>query len=355
MNKIEIIEGDAVSEEISIRKIVVSISKWVTFLRSKIIIICILGVIIGVLSFAYAFFKKPIYTATLTFALEEERGGNMSGALGIASSLGFDLGGGGASGIFSSSNIMDLMKSRLVVEKSLQRQIQVEGNKMNLGDYYFQHFFYDNKKGGAAKNENKDFSSYKTKREQDSLMNVIYTSIIDGGVLSVFQKDKKVSIISIQVISTDEIFAKEFAESIASEVSTFYIETKSRKARINYEILQRQTDSIRNELNNAVTGVAVANDNTFNLNPALNVKRVVSTKRQIDVQANTAILTQLVANLEMAKVSLRKETPLIQIIDKPRLPLIKSESKKVKNSVIGFLIGVLLSSLFFIVKEKVRQ
>jgi hypothetical protein len=42
---------------------------------------------------------------------------------------------------------------------------------------------------------------------------------------------------------------------------------------MNLEILQHQTDSIRSVLNEAITGVAVATDNTFNLNPALNVRR----------------------------------------------------------------------------------
>jgi len=49
------------------------------------------------------------------------------------------------------------------------------------------------------------------------------------------------------------------------------------------DILQRQTDSIRRELNGLITGVAVANHNTFNLNPALNVRRAPSARRQVDV------------------------------------------------------------------------
>jgi hypothetical protein len=51
------------------------------------------------------------------------------------------------------------------------------------------------------------------------------------------------------------------------------------------------------------------------LNPALNVRRTPSAKRQIDVQANTAILTEIVKQLALAKVTFRKETPLIQVID----------------------------------------
>jgi hypothetical protein len=45
----------------------------------------------------------------------------------------------------------------------------------------------------------------------------------------------------------------------------------------------------------------------------------------VDVQANTAILTEeLVKQTELAKVTLRKETPLIQIMNGPILPLTKN-------------------------------
>ena len=70
----------------------------------------------------------------------------------------------------------------------------------------------------------------------------------------------------------------------------------------------------------------------------MNIKRIPSSKRQIDVQANTALLTQLVTNLELARVALRKETPLIQIIDQPILPLKKDKLSKLKSLVIGGLI-----------------
>ena len=108
-------------------------------------------------------------------------------------------------------------------------------------------------------------------------------------------------------------------------------------------ILEKQTDSIRRELNGAITGVAAANDNTFGLNPALNVRRAPTARRQVDVQANTAILTELVKQSELAKVTLRKETPLIQIIDRPILPLEKERFGKVKGILTGgFLAGFLV-------------
>jgi hypothetical protein len=187
-------------------------------------------------------------------------------------------------------------------------------------------------------------------RAQDSILGLIYANISSNG-LSVGQKDKKIAIISIDVASTNELFSKYFTEALVKEVSDFYIETKSKKSRENMLILERQTDSIRRALNGAITGVAIANDNTFALNPAMNVRRAPSARRQVDVQANTAILTELVKQSELAKVTLRKETPLIQVIDSPILPLVKVSFGKGKGIVVFGGVAVFLSLLILALRR----
>jgi len=142
---------------------------------------------------------------------------------------------------------------------------------------------------------------------------------------------------------------------LLKETSDFYIETKSKKARLNVDILQRQADSIRSELNSAITGVATTSDNVYNLNPALNVKRTPSIRRQVDVQANTAILTQLVAQLEMAKVGLRKETPLVQLIDRPILPLEKDKVGRLKSLILGGFLAGFLTVLYLVFGQLYRK
>jgi uncharacterized protein involved in exopolysaccharide biosynthesis len=191
-------------------------------------------------------------------------------------------------------------------------------------------------------------------REHDSIMGKMYEDLSKTS-LTVAQKDKKISIISIDVKSENEAFAKAFSETLAKQVSDFYVDTKSKKARMNMAILQHQTDSIRAELNGAITGVAIANDNTFMLNPALNVNRAPSAKRQVDVQANTAILTELVKQTELAKVTLRKETPLIQVIDRPILPLPKEKFGKAKGLIVGGIMVSFILILFLLAKRIIKQ
>ena len=338
------------NDEITLKELLEKAKEWYSYLLSQWKIIVLAGVIGAALGLTYSIFKKPVYTATLSFALEDEKSGSggLGSALGLASSLGLDLG-GSAGGAFSGANLNELFKSRSMVEQTLMQPVLAGKDTISLAEMYIRTQEWRDKWGNKPKLKGIQFPPL-TKRKyftrvHDSIMGEMYEDLSETG-LSIVQKDKKISIITMDVKSENEAFAKAFSETLAKQVSDFYVDTKSKKARMNMAILQHQTDSIRAELNGAITGVAVANDNTFMLNPALNVNRAPSAKRQVDVQANTAILTELVKQTELAKVTLRKETPLIQIIDRPILPLFKEKISKA----IGILLGVISACFFMVLK-----
>lgn len=346
------------NDEISLKDLLKKIKEWYSYLLTQWKIIVLAGIIGATLGILYSFTKKPIYTATLTFALEDEKsGGGLGGALGLASSFGIDVGGGGGS-MFSGSNLTELFKSRSMVEQTLMTPVNVNGKVISLVEMYIQ-----NNKWREAWNDNPklknieflpDVNHKYFTRVHDSILGVIYQNLSKSS-LSVKQKDKEIAITSIDVVSNNELFSLYFCQTLAKQVSQFYIDTKSKKARNNMRILEHQVDSVRAELNSAITGVAVANDNTFNLNPALNVRRTPSVRRQVDVQANTAILAELVKQSELAKVTLRKETPLIQVIDPPILPLKKERFGKLKGLIIGGFMFGFLTVLFLIAKRLLKD
>src|SRR6187402_1609497 len=105
------------SDEITLKELLTKTKEWFTYLLSKWMIILICALAGAALGFANAYFKKPLYTAALSFALEDpQSSGNITNALGLASQLGLDLGGGGG-GIFSGANLVELFKSRVMVEQ----------------------------------------------------------------------------------------------------------------------------------------------------------------------------------------------------------------------------------------------
>lgn len=342
------------NDEITLKELLEKGKEWYFYFLLQWKIIVLAGFIGAVLGLAYSFLKKPTYTATLTFALENEKSGGSGGLMSLASQFGLDLGGSGG-GIFEGSNLIELFKSRTMVEQALMKPVFYKGDTISLAEMYIQ-----NKKWRESWNKKPKFAKIQfipdTKRKyftrtHDSILGVIYSDL-SKNYLSVAQKDKKISIITMEVTSSNELFSLYFCENLARQVGQFYIATKSKKARANMEILERQTDSIRAELNNAISGLASANDNTFNLNPALNIRRVPSAKKQVDVQANTAILTELVKQTELAKVTLRRETPLIQVLDRPILPLAKERLGKLKGIVMGgFLAGFL--TVFILLMKRI--
>jgi len=343
------------NDEISLKELINKAKGWYFYLLTKWKIIVLSGIIGASLGLTYSFMKKPLYTATLSFALEDEKsgGGGLGGALGLAGSLGLDIGGSGGS-IFAGSNLTELFKSRRMVEKTLLNPVVINGKIISLAEMYIQTNKWRESWSNNPKLKNIQFLPGDKRigftRIHDSILGVIYSDLSKRALL-VGQKDKKSSIISIDVTSTNELFSFYFCEALAKQVGEFYVDTKSKKARDNMRVLDKQTDSIRKELNGAITGVAVANDNTFMLNPALNVRRTPSARRQVDVQANTAILTELIKQSEMAKVALRKETPLIQVIDRPIMPLPKERFGKAKGIVLGGILLSFFSVLFLIIRR----
>lgn len=348
-------KGAMVKDEISLKELIEKGKEWYIYLLSQWKMILLAGILGAVLGLAYSLVKKPVYTAVLTFALEGDKSAGSGGVMSLASQFGISLGSSGGS-IFEGSNLNELFKSRTMVEQALMQAAVYKGDTISLAEMYIQ-----NKEWRKAWNKKPKFARIQflpeTKRKyftrvHDSILGVIYTDLSKNS-LTVGQKDKKIDIITMEFSSNNEQFAKDFCETLARQVGQFYITTKSKKARNNMEILEKQTDSIRQELNNSIAGLASANDNTFNLNPALNIRRVPSARKQVDVQANTAILTELVKQTELAKVTVRRETPLIQVLDKPIYPLEKVQFGKKKGVVIGGFLAVFLILLFLIFKRSI--
>ena len=125
-----------------------------------------------------------------------------------------------------------------------------------------------------------------------------------------------------------------------SIVNQFYFETKTLKTGSNLEILKKQSDSVKNVLDESILFLAEKDQNIPNLNTLDKVSMVPYQKAMIDVQANSAIYGEIVKQLELAKVTHRNNMPLIQIIDKPILPLENSRWKFLKTFILSFIIGI---------------
>lgn len=330
------------NEEISLGVVVENLREWSTYVLSKWFILLAFIILGALAGFGYAYFKKPVYTASTTFVLEESGGvggGAMGQYAGLASMVGIDLG-GGSNGLFSGDNITALYKSRNMLQKVLLSTATFSGKKEQLIHHYIEFNQLRDKWAGYPALQNISFAdTSKFTLLQDSIMGEVVDDI-NLNYLSILKPDKKASIIQVQVIAKDQAFAKAFSDQVVATVNDFYVQTKMKKSTDNLAILQHQTDSVRAVMNGAIYASASTMDATPNLNPTRQVLRAPIQRSQFNAEANKAILGELIKNLELSKISLRKETPLIQVIDKPVIPLKKDKAGKLKSMVLGaFLFG----------------
>jgi len=151
--------------------------------------------------------------------------------------------------------------------------------------------------------------------------------------------------------STDELFAKEFNNKLVEMVNKFYVQTKTKKSLENVQVLQHQADSVKAVLNSSIGGVASAMDAAPNANPQMQTLRVASQRKQVDVQASSAVYGEIVKDLEIAKITLRQDVPLIQMIDMPVVPLENDHIKVLKGLAIGFLLGAFVITSWLFIKR----
>jgi uncharacterized protein involved in exopolysaccharide biosynthesis len=343
-------------KEITLNDLVLKLYDWYKYLKSKILVLALAGLIGITLGYVYALLKKPRYEAVATFALEDSgASGAMGQYAGLASMIGLDLGGSGGSGIFQGDNIIELYKSRAMIQQTLLSEQVFDGKKLLLIEKYMDF----NELSNASENPASEKLQFRVagnnlrSRVQDSLLGEVVDRI-NRENLTVTKPDKKSTIIKVEFTSKDELFAKAFTDRIIKNVSDFYIQTKTEKSSRNVSVLKHQTDSVRRMLNGAIAGMASAVDANPNPNPSRQVLRVPSQRRQIDAEANKAILIELVKNLELSKISLMKETPLIQVVDLPVLPLKRVAPGKIASMIVGGLVLVMLTMIGLLISRGFR-
>lgn len=346
------------AEESGMKETIVDLINWYHYLVKfwqYILFFAIIGAVIG---FVIPYFSKPTYTGRLTFVLEEKSSSSLGGAAAIASQFGFDLGGGAGGGAFSGDNIMDVLESRLIVEQALLKELPNQKQRQTLIDFCIANKIVMEDAKIAENLAFKDLKfpigldPDKLTFLQDSVMGEAVEEIIKEN-LSVTRPDKKKSVMSITCISSNQLFSKYFPEFLVEEATDFYIRTKTLRSKSNVNVLQTKTDSVRRELGLALYGRAYFDDK--NLNSIKQAAQLPRVKKELEVQALTAMYTELVKNLELNKVLLMRETPLVQVIDHPILPLRKEKVGKAKSLVLGMFLGAFITCMYLIALRKWKE
>lgn len=332
------------SEEILFFSFVRKLIQAVKYLKTKKLIIFLGGFVFAILAATIVYFSSPKYTAKVTFFSDNDKGGKLGGYASIASQFGIDLGMGNE-GAFSGDNLIALFKSRVIIEKTLYSKADSNSKELLIDQYFINHKI---EKIGLRGRKTFDltqtlFSQVDDQRLKDSVVGLICDKYCKEN-LEIEKIDRKVDIIYVALTENNEVYAKKFTEKMVNNVIDYYMNYKTSKSRNNVEILRHQADSVRECLYGGISTVAALND--LNVNPLKQTPKTGIQKKQTEMQVNAALYTELLKNLEISELTLKKETPLIQVIDRPILPLKNQKMGRAMGAIIGMIIGSILTCIF---------
>ena len=307
-------------------------------LSKNLSIILLITIIAGVIGFFKTSSVKPTYTATYSFVLSvDQKTGGLSG---LASQLGLDASTPGSDNIFSSDNIIDLFKSRTLVGKSLMAIADTPSHKNLFAIIASRKYPEDFNSLGPFATDPIKFNSKQT---------TFYHKVISDvdSSFNVYKKDRKLTFFIINATDTDPHIAYLTAKHVLNQTSQYFIATKTRVSSNSVKLLRHEADSLSGILKNAFNSSANLVDQTYNINPSATSQRAKIQYNQAIVNAVSLAYTEVLRNLEVAKLNLQKETPLYRIIDEPELPLIAIRPNILKKTIIYSFLGFLLATSLF--------
>jgi uncharacterized protein involved in exopolysaccharide biosynthesis len=300
---------------------------------------------------SYNYLINPTYYARTTFVLDNNSESSMGDLSSIASLAGINASSFiDASSLFQIDNIQELYRSDKMIRKALMSKVNESKNNLSLIELLVKSEKSEKKWKNLGVDLNKLNSNKIFSRLEDSLTKDVINSIKKNYLL-VDKPSRKTTILEIGFNHKSEKLAKNFNHNLVKIVNQFYNETKTLKTGSNLKILQRQSDSVKNILDTSIMILAEIDQRIPNPNPITKVSLVPYQKAMIDVQANSAIYQELLKQLELAKVTHRNKTPLIQIIDEPIYPLENSRWKLFKTLIYGLCFGFGFSILLLSIRR----
>ena len=339
------------NKEIELKEVFSTISELKKELHSNLFKIFLLVISFTVLSLVFSLAQDPRYKAELSFVVEDtQKSAPLSSMSGLASQFGFDMF-SSSNSTFSQANIMDLLKSRGVISKTLLQK----SNYTDKSDFFIDSYLKIN----SINNDWNEIQSLKHLNFHDkltiihdSIITLVWQKIIEEDI-SVEIKNDETDIIYLSFTCSDEKFAKFFSESLISEMSRMYISYQTKQSTNTISFLQNRADSVFVELEKAEQEFARVKDINQRIIKASGRLKELQLMRNVEV-LNTMYL-ELVKNIEVSKLTLLNQTPIIQVIDKPILPLEDTKMSIFLVLLITIFISTTFSVIYIVLKKLVND
>lgn len=327
-----------------------------SFARLKWFFLVVLSTLIGgIVGIIYSQYQKPKFESRLSFSLDAGAAdGALSSAMNLAAQFGLGLGSGQS--MFDGDNILEIMKSRRMVECVLLSVDTFDNKPSTLIQHYLEHSDFKEKiqKKPRLKDISFPLGTQKASMSylQDSILYEVYQTFIKENMVAQ-RPDKKLSIYEVKVTSLNEQFSKVFTDRIVDSTDSYYIAITSKKDLETLKILEMRVASIKGDVSESIEARASVMDQ--NINPAFARVQAPVLKQQYNIQAYSEAYKEMFKTLEMARYQYLKKIPLLQVIDHANYPMKRIYMGKIKAFVYFSVIGALLSIFLILLYKNLRK
>lgn len=152
--------------------------------------------------------------------------------------------------------------------------------------------------------------------------------------------DRRLGTVSLSVTTKWPSVSFALAQSLVQGLNRFNIETRRSQATAEREFVERQADQAKTDLRSAEDNLQnFLQQNRDPSSPQLAFER---DRLQREVLLRQSVYNGLMQSEEQAKIREVRNTPVITLIDTPRLPVIGQPHHTVKRTILGGFIGAML-------------
>ncbi|HEX5113053.1 MAG TPA: GNVR domain-containing protein [Saprospiraceae bacterium] len=302
----------------------------------------------------YRYFKYiPLYTATITFNVDEDEGGGNQGLTGILGQFGL---GAVRPSRYNLDKILALSKSRRVIQESLFSKITVDGKE----DYIANHLLREYKLN-ANGTDSKASSFYFTHDslqiftpEENAMLLTLYGTIIGPPdqpkkalMASSYNEDS--NIMTLSVTTTNETISLALAQRMFDSLSKYYINKAIEKSLKTFNLVSMKRDSVLGVLK--ATEYQLASFKDAHRSMLMRTDQITELRLQREVAALTAMYAEVLKNVEVADFTVKNKTPFIQVIDTPLAPIQPALLSFLRLMLFGILAGGFIGSALVIARR----
>ncbi len=359
-NRSENVEQFQYEDEITLKELILKIKEFYHEIIKSWKLLILLAILFAIFMGYRAYTSEVSYSANLTYMVNKNEGGGLGAIGGILGQFGFSSKSGS-----NKDRIVSLSKSRKVIEKVMFEKVTINSQNDYIANHLITHLDTIDKwyRDKLMKGEKHPLDGFKFKEhfsyDNDTVrmaIKVIYSKIVGGektkGCMSTGY-DEDSGVLHINTTLGQQELAADITNITFDKLSDYYVKKTIEAQKATYDIVKFKTDSIGALLKIKENSLANVVDKThFAQTSKIKLKQ---TRLQRDIMKLSTMYGESLKNLELADFSLRTNTPYVQVIDRPLLPLKAEKSSLMKSLIIGIFLGLFIGAFFVIARKVYRE